>query len=109
MQSQGFSVPYMRSFKYQSNVIGGVAPFFLLDYGDRVVTTGTNQDTTITFTANLFNLPPKVILTVVDDGTGVQVNKFRTYIVSTTATQCVVTGYGDVTGDFKYNWLALGV
>lgn len=109
LNANNFSVPALRSYKYSGGVVGGVAPFFLLDYGSQVVTAGLNQITTITFTVNLFTSAPKVILQVVDDGPGVQIDAFTTYVETTTADTCLVRGYGNISSGFTYNWLALGV
>lgn len=86
------------------------APPFKLDYGEVVITTGVNQVTTITFTSGMaFTAAPKVFLTVVDDGSGIQSNTFTPFITATSATTCTVVVFGTVTGVFKFNYMALGV
>jgi len=86
------------------------APPFKLDYGEVVITTGVNQSTTITFTSGMgFTVAPKVLLTVVDAGSGLQTNSFTPFITATSTTTCAITVFGTVTGAFKFNYIALGV
>jgi hypothetical protein len=84
-----------------------LAPNWYMDYGEVLVTPGTNQITTIAFNT-AFASPPKVIVQVVDLGPGTTVDNFTTYIQSTSTSACVVQGYGVVSAGFSYNWIAIG-
>jgi hypothetical protein len=91
--------------------IGSInAPAFKMDYNSTAATTGTNQDTVITFTAGLFTVAPKVIVSLVDtDGPGTPGADMTPYVYSITTSGCTVRGLGVMAASIRYDWLALGV
>ena len=106
MNCQGAEATFYHPLR--TNPVGAaLPPSWFLDYGEVVVADGTNQVTTISFNTT-FPSAPKVIVQVVDDGPGVQVDNFTTYIEATTTTSCSVRGFGSVSTGFKYNWIAIG-
>lgn len=91
--------------------IGSItAPAFKMDYNSTAATAGTNQDTTITFTASLFTVAPKVIVSLVDtDGPGTPGADMTPYVYNITASQCTVRGLGVMAASIRYDWIALGL
>lgn len=86
------------------------APAFKMDYSSTSATAGTNQDTTITFTAGLFTVAPKVIVSLVDtDGPGTPGADMTPYVYNITASQCTVRGLGVMAASIRYDWIALGL
>lgn len=84
-----------------------LAPKWYMDYGEVLVTPGTNQITTIAFNT-LFASPPKTIVQVVDLGPGAAIDAFTTYIEGTTTSACIVRALGVISSGFSYNWIAIG-
>lgn len=91
-----------------AETISPPAPAFKFDYGRTVATPGVYQDTTIIFTADLFTVAPKVIVTYFDID-GIMNNSVIPYVYDTTESQCTIRGVGTQLEDVSYDWIAVGV
>ena len=82
------------------------APGFKLDYSSTPATVGTNQSTTITFTAGLFSIAPTVVATA-NTPTGETGDQF-VHVEEVTASSFKVEYLGVCAAGSFINWIAVG-